>query len=92
MFIKKFLLDLPCQPMGYFQSTSQSVDQQICIFIIMQVVFCNLVSIKCIIVHLFTLISQLSVATSRDVVLIRVLNLSTLKKNSPEIIHTNNLS
>ena len=36
----------------YHQITYQPVNQAICIFITVQIVFCNLVSIKCIIVLL----------------------------------------
>ena len=50
-FAKKFHFQV--YPMGliqYYQITCQSVNQAIYIFIIMTIVFCILVSIKCIIV------------------------------------------
>ena len=53
-----YKLDLPCYPMGmiqYYQITCQPINQAICIFITLPIVFCNLVSIKCIIVLLYKL-------------------------------------
>ena len=44
----------------YYQITCQIVNQAICIFIIMPIVFCNLVSIKCII-FIIIIIMSLSV-------------------------------
>ena len=47
-----FLARLPCYPMGliqYYQITCKPVNQAICIVFIIPIVFCNLISIKCII-------------------------------------------